>query len=353
LQRKIFFTILLEALAEGFGERIIIEATRKPKTGKRNTRRVHSPAFMDHRGLALEVLSRIQEAKGRLTPTQKGLAEYIRQNPESLAFLGVSELAKEAGVSQATIVRFAKVLGYEGYSSMSRCAQEALQVQLGTLGRFRLIRRLGREADESAALSTFERVVNQEIERLVNLSRNIRREDFYRCVDMMLRAHRIFIIGCMSDAVLAEYFGNMLSKVNESVSVMTAQEAVTPASCGRMNSSSLVFAVAFPRYPTETIRIARLAVEHGARLAVITDGAQFPLVHEAHLSFFLPVGIPSFVDAYASPVTLINALVTELSERNPAKTQRHLARYDACVSKTGVLITSGRKGNARKTHTGS
>jgi DNA-binding MurR/RpiR family transcriptional regulator len=294
--------------------------------------------------LASKLRARIQEAGERLTPRQQALADYITRNPESLAFSGITKLSEESGISQATIVRFARKLGFGGYSDLVRHAQQQLQSELGTVGRFRLVHR-DRETRQEEGGSSFERVVSQEMENLVRLIRNVRREDFYHCVDRMEKADRIFIIGCMGDAILATFFSNMLSKIYTDVELITGEDPVTPSRFTRMSEASLAFVIAFPRYPRETVKWGKLVSKNGGQLVTITDAPLFPLAPSADLAFFLPIGITSFVDAYASPVALINALVTELSERNPERTQQSLLEYDACVSEADLFVSVGRQRN--------
>ena len=124
------------------------------------------------------------------TPRQRALAEFILQNPESLAFLTITDLAKRVEVSEATVTRFCSTLGYDGFAHLCREVQETIQSELSTVGRFQLVRTMGRHSVETQSPSTFERVLSTEIDNIISLTRNIRTADFYRCVDLMAEADR-------------------------------------------------------------------------------------------------------------------------------------------------------------------
>lgn len=308
---------------------------------------------MDHRKtqgesapIALEVLDQITKRMDDFTPRQRVFAEYVLQNPENLAFLSITDLAKEAGVSQATIVRFCNGLGYNGYAHLAREAQQAIQMELSTAGRFRLVRRMRREDIRDHAASAFERIIGHEIENLINLSKNIKTADFYHCVEMMEEADSICIIGCMASTSLATFFGYMLSKIFPQVDVLHDHGFMASAVCHRLTEKSLVFLISFPRYPRETVKLGRMSAERGARLVAITNSHISPVVPLATLSFFLPVGIPSFVDAYAAPIVFINALVTELSERDPEKTQKALGHFDEYASRMDLFLKPRERGSS-------
>ena len=83
-----------------------------------------------------------------------------------------------------------------------------------------------------------------------------------------------------------------------------------------------------------------MAKERGAKIVAITNSHISPVVPLADLLFLLPLGMSSYVDAYAAPLVFINALITELSERDPAKTRAALAQYDDYLSKLDHLEVS-------------
>jgi DNA-binding MurR/RpiR family transcriptional regulator len=307
----------------------------------------HLKHQVDPDPIELEVLSEIARRMEELTPRQRIFGQYLLQNPENLAFLSITDLAKEAHVSQATIVRFCNSIGYNGYTQLAREVQQAIQVQLGTAGRFRLVSRMRRDSLRDGPTSTFERIVHQEVENLVCLSRSIKTADFYRCLDIMAEADRICIVGCLSSTGLATFFGYMLSKIFLEVDVVNGHGVMTSAVCHRLTKRSLVFLISFPRYPRETVELGELAAARGAQIVAITNSHISPVVPLATLAFLLPVSIPSFVDAYAAPLVFINALVTEFSERSPEKAQQILNFYDEYAAQMDLFMYTGSRAKRR------
>ena len=57
---------------------------------------------------------------------EKKIADFLMQHPESILPLYITDLAKKCGTSEATIVRFAKRLGFDGYQQLKiAIAQDA------------------------------------------------------------------------------------------------------------------------------------------------------------------------------------------------------------------------------------
>ena len=71
----------------------------------------------------------------RLTPSQRRIMQYIMDHYEEAIFLTASELAQRVGVSEATVVRLAQALGFDGYPGMQKKFREGLQNRLSTVAR--------------------------------------------------------------------------------------------------------------------------------------------------------------------------------------------------------------------------
>jgi DNA-binding MurR/RpiR family transcriptional regulator len=207
---------------------------------------------------------------------------------------------------------------------------------------------MGRHSVETPSPSAFERVLSNEIDNLISLTKNIRTADFYRCIDWMAAADRICIIGSMASSSLANYFDYMLSKIFSRVDALDGHGAKASAICSHLTPNSLVFLISFPRYPKATVELGHLAAQKGAKIVALTNSPVSPVVPLATMTFLIPIGIVSFVDAYAAPIAFINALVTEWSERNPEASQQSLNLFDDYVSREGLFIKSSSRNSSKR-----
>ncbi|MGD8562362.1 MAG: MurR/RpiR family transcriptional regulator [Desulfarculaceae bacterium] len=277
--------------------------------------------------IAPEVIQRIKQMMDEFTPRHRLLAEYMLQYPETVGFLSVSDLAKRAGVSVATVVRFCNQLGYEGYAHLGREIQQTIQAELSTLGRFKLSQGVPKLTD-GHPVSSFERAVAQDMENLASMVKNVKASDFSQAVEWMAGADRVLIVGTMASASLAKYFGYMAAKILPMLKVVTASGAEYDSFLSELGPKSLVFLLAFPRYPRETLELGQATKRMGAKIVAITDAHYSPVVPLADIVFYVPIGGPALIDAYAAPVAFIRALVSELSGLNPKSTERALRRFE-------------------------
>lgn len=301
----------------------------------------------------LDFVDRIQAKLDDLTPTQRILAEFIIHRPESLLGMSISELAEEAQVSQATVVRFCTALGFDGFSQFSKEARHIIQSQIDTVGRFNLGRMsnpvLESEAPDQWRNSAFIRILKHELDNLTRLGETIKVDDFREAVRSLAEADRVLIIGCLSSTSLALHFGAMLSKVFPQVEVLTGETNLAVTNIQALTDRSVVILIAFPRYPKVTLRLGRAAARTEARIISITNSHISPISGLGRITFHIQVGIPSFLDAYAAPITFINALVAEVGEAQPERTAAALAAWDRRVLKMDLLYQQTRRGRPRKT----
>src|SRR4030065_2475400 len=94
----------------------------------------------------------ISEHFNQLTKSEKRISNYLRKNQEESAFLAAGEIAARLGLSEATLVRFARSLGFNNYPAMRTVLQTAFRQRVTHSARLR-----GRLSDFSPGGGIFER----------------------------------------------------------------------------------------------------------------------------------------------------------------------------------------------------
>ncbi len=67
----------------------------------------------------------LRSRQDELTKSGRRVAEYLTLHAEEAQYLSISALAKECGVAEATIFRFCRALGFEGYNEMKIALAQA------------------------------------------------------------------------------------------------------------------------------------------------------------------------------------------------------------------------------------
>ena len=100
-----------------------------------------------------DILSTIHKKMSTLSKGQKRIAQYILDDYDKAAFQTASVLGKTVQVSESTVVRFASLLGYDGYPEMQRALQEMVLNRLTSVQRIEVsAERIAQEQDILSAV---------------------------------------------------------------------------------------------------------------------------------------------------------------------------------------------------------
>ncbi|PKO05701.1 MAG: MurR/RpiR family transcriptional regulator [Chloroflexi bacterium HGW-Chloroflexi-3] len=77
-------------------------------------------------GLEGDTLARLRGLLPSLSPAERKIGEYVLDNSEKIIRMTLAKIANQAGVSDATAVRFCRTLGYEGWLEFKIALIQAL-----------------------------------------------------------------------------------------------------------------------------------------------------------------------------------------------------------------------------------
>lgn len=276
----------------------------------------------------------IAEKQIQLTESQNRAAQYIMDHYDEAIFLTASRLARQVGVSEATIVRLAQVLGFDGYSELQRMLREKLQERLNTVTRLEgTVRHIRNDGD------ILTKVMQEDIRNLSQTLQEISLDTFHQAVVDMTNARRIYVVGMRgahAPALVLSLYLRFLKK--HALAVIPGYGDVWNTLHG-MGSEDLVIGISFPRYTKLTIEILEYAHEQGTRVGAITDSPFSPLARNA--DWVLPVHsrLDSFIESFTAAMSLVNALLTALSIQDPGETMKALKERETLWQQKEIYVT--------------
>src|SRR5688572_17447898 len=73
-------------------------------------------------------LLRIKSGMEMFKPSERTVAEFVLAQPEQVMQMSISEVARDIGVGESTVIRFCRALGYKGYQEFKlRIAQDLVE----------------------------------------------------------------------------------------------------------------------------------------------------------------------------------------------------------------------------------
>src|SRR5262249_19799050 len=142
---------------------------------------------------ALPLMRLLQSRADALPPRQRVLARYVQANYQSVAFSTIADLARAACVSEATVVRFANLLGFDGYPALQKEVRRIVRADLKGTERFHLL-----ERQRPRNSGTLERVLAAELDNLRHLQAAGDSARVRDAAAALRRARRILVVGARS-----------------------------------------------------------------------------------------------------------------------------------------------------------
>ena len=250
-------------------------------------------------------------------PSERRLAEVVLNFPGELASYSATELARLASVSNATVTRFVRKIGYGSF-------EEARQAARAGYSSGAALFRVSPDRDEPALAAH----VAQGRANLEASFAAIPLAEIDAVAQAMLAAPRVWILGFRTAHGFAQYLGAQVLQVAPAVTVLpgpgqTLGEAI--ASMGR-EDCAVVFALR--RQVRVLPRVVAEIAATGARLAVIGDGA-LPEGHPATWRFRVQTAAPGPLFNHVAVLALAHLLATRTIEIAGPPGRRRLSAIEA------------------------
>lgn len=252
-----------------------------------------------------DLMDRINSRYDSLSKGQKRIADYISQHADKAVQMTAARLAVEANVSESTVVRFAALIGYDGYPKMQRALQEMLRIRATSVQRIALTE----DMPPKKALSV---VLKRDIQNIRRTLEDLNPDVFEQAVQIMVHAKNIYIIGLRSAAPLAEFFGHYLSYIFSNVQIVGEGVTHVMEHLVRVGEEDVVFAMSFPRYSSRTVEAVEFAKRQGAKIVALTDTLISPIASLSDCALIAGSDMALFADSLVAPLSVINALIVAL-----------------------------------------
>ena len=284
---------------------------------------------------AQELIQRLNHSGKKLSKSHRRIAECIVSHYDKVVFMTASKLGEYVGVSESTVVRFAAALGYSGYPQLQKALQELIRHRLTASQRFEMTS----DMDHAQVLN---KVLKADIMNIRSTLDELDLNAFEKAIDRIIQARAIYVLGLRASAPIAEFFVHYLKYIFTNVTVVTSGISDVFEQLSRIGEDDLLIGISFPRYTSRTIEAMEFAHSRGASLIAITDGPLSPLHSTADVCLMAKSDMASFVDSFAAPLSLINALIVALSQRRRQEVSEHFAElekiwanYDVYLAKSG------------------
>lgn len=273
--------------------------------------------------------ARVDAVFARMSPAERRVARFFSDNREEVLIASASALAKEAGTSDATVIRTAKALGFAGMEDLRRTLAEELRETLSPAGR--LARTLGEVGDDLAA--AFDATLDIHRKALEDLRRDITPERFGAAVRRIIDAERVFAFGIGPSSAMADYFTIQLGRFGIDAVSLTHTGLLLADGLQKLKPGDLLMIFAYGRVYRELAALIDQAAHRRVASILFTDTLAARLRDRVDLILPVARGRADMFSMHTATLGLIEALLVGVAARRPAETMASLKSLNALRAK--------------------
>lgn len=251
--------------------------------------------------------------------SHRSIADYLMRNPMRGTALKIEEMAEGCHVSTATISRFARDIGFASYGAMRSALAETLHSALQPVEKLRssMARRRG-------AVSPGEASIEYARDNLATTQGGLSQPALDEVARKIRKAQTVYVLGLGLSSSFASLLALHLQPYCKHV-VEMAGTGGNETAAGRLvhiDRSDVLVTLSFPRYASDTMRLAQFARNHKATVVAITDVPSAPMVPLADHVLYASSAHGVLAGSYVAAVAVIEALVATLMVSNKSNVKK-------------------------------
>ncbi|NMM27244.1 MAG: SIS domain-containing protein [Glaciimonas sp.] len=232
------------------------------------------------------LLESIRTQLDALSKSEKKVALAILAHPEATVAENITALAKNAQVSEPTVVRFCRSLGYEGWHAFKlKLAQNIALAMPGTPES---------PAQDDLAADLVNKICSRSIHTLLELRNHLKPDAIQRALDILVQSNKIEFYGQGSSGIVAADAQHKFFRSGVPT-VAYADPHIHSIAATLLKEGDTVVAISQRGNSTSLLRSVELARKGGASIIALTPSGT-PLA--ALATVLIPIDISFNIDPY-------------------------------------------------------
>jgi|SRR5690606_17270486 len=263
----------------------------------------------DFEALRATILERRQSLPKRIAQ----VAAYALDNPDDIAFGTAASIAAKSGVQPSTLIRFAQLLGFDGFTSMQAVFRARLRERTSSYDE-RLLA-LREKAQTTGPRAVFDGFVTAATSSLQDISRSMDDAQLGAAIALLARAETIYVVARRRSYPIASYMAYALGKLGIRTQLVESATGMEHEMIGIATPNDAAIAISFSPYAPATIEQAGALARQGVPIVAITDSAFSPLAEFANIWFEVVEADFAGFRSLSASMALAMALCIGVAER--------------------------------------
>ena len=288
-----------------------------------------------------DFIQRLQSKYSELRKSEKIIADYLQKHPQQRLDLSITELAKLLQVSETTVSRFCRVIGYQGFQDLKL----SMAASSNRVNGFQNIPRDIHERDSTADICR--KLADSLTRSILQTHQSLNMGDIDSAIDAMVNATQLVFYGIGGSAVVANAGYHLFTKAGLNCAVHTDGYMQT-VSASMMNPGGVAVGVSNTGLSKHVVDALTIASARGAVTIGITSEPESALARASRICLVTPLenkDVPLYggaIDAKVCQLYLVDLLYVgvlfklgDVVKRNLKETANALRTY---YNPTGMLL---------------
>ena len=271
------------------------------------------------------LVERIQNTD--LTKTERKIADYFLKNPEQVGMLSSSELAKKIHVSDASIIRFSRAIGYSGFLALKNDVYlELVSKAVHAPNKRTLTERF--EVSQSAEEDLSRQYLDTMQQNLALTFAVNPPERYGQVVDMLLKADHKYIVGLRGCKGIGAQFARLLHFVTNHITEIQTADSDTIGDLLTISERDILVMFVLSRFYKVDMTLVKAAHARGAKICVITDSQLAPMIPYADVVLIAQTACMSFFHSTVGIDMIAEYLITLLTYQDRDHSKKRIEERD-------------------------
>jgi len=257
------------------------------------------------------------------SPVERAVAEFLLAAGSRAAAMSAREIAREIGTSDATVIRTARSLGFQGFRELKRfVAGQQDEVPIEE----RLRTSLDAVEDPGTELQAN---IERQRDALVSMAQNIPEAEFREATRVIERASCVWWSGVGPSAFLAGYAAFLFRRLGKDSGSLTHAGFDGADELLGLKSGHAVVVLAYGRVHRHVRVLLERAKEVGCEVVSVTDSVSLPAEEQIRARLLSGRGRQGMFASHATTMVLIEALALSMAASQPVSAQASVEELNA------------------------
>lgn len=221
-------------------------------------------------------LYKIKKLYYSMGPAEKRVADYILKNTQNLTECTINELAQKSRCGSATVVRFSRRLGYEGYQGL----------KFGIIREMESVSKLDRQILKSDSCFEIFRKQTADVTFALQSTAAVLNEDSLNSsAEKIMRAERIAVFGLGNSASIALDAAHKFMRLGLDAQACSDNH-IQAIVASHLNRNCVAIGISHSGASKDIVEALELSKIGSATTVCITNHADSPIVNVSDISLF-------------------------------------------------------------------